>query len=1179
MFTIDFTKPWLYKDIIYFNQGNLSTNNTLRCKLVTGGSDDFTGGSIACTFTTKDSIEISGFGRLVDAKGGIVDIVFPSNALVVGTNKLEVLVNRADGGVAQSPPVMYDIWQGLTTGNGIEAETNYPILIELINSTNEASNKANSAFNKVNSMITDITDAIDNAYRSANDADIATSNANTKIEEVENAKVGMINKVDTEIANMKTQVNASTNTMTSKVDMKIADVDSAISSGTKDLEVKESRRDMDGVEHDTLKLRLESDLKKGKVIEETKEGTYLSFNDTVGGLVSYLEVLGNTVQDVTNLANIISSCIPNGDGTFKMSILSCGENLIPSQNLVINKYYDNNGNMVVSDNDVCDTNYYRINSNSVTLSRKSGNIKKPIKILTYNKDKVFIQRFQSTSLADDAYSVSFNSDVKYIRIGHSINDYDLKLQEGTVATPYTAYQETRCDIKLPCQLEKWDKLYFDKEENAWVVDKKTFKTPFVPTEIFNGVNVRLARMRKVEGMQTVIGKMISNRFVEHNSAIFDKAEYINKFCTLINANYVDVILDCNLHNTLDKAKEYLKDMYVIYESTNPQKIVLPQSEQIKLNSFANKTHIYTISGDVDATVKATVSKSLASTVQANTEEISKINNTIADIQGLKESQDFEYETDKGYLVCKDTQNGVVKDLKLSGRSLVNLIKSKVALPFTKTYTATDSSYISISEFGSTFVIGDYFTFVYDVDVTQFDPSNTGISRVFLQPKITYSDGYVAYKTLQEIKQIGNLSINTFVGCKRDGVSISKIEMGVGASHCTCTVKINSVMLFSSDESQNKLTHFEGIASVGNGNEIEVLSRKEDGNLFDINKFAITSGSGTIDILNGTYSTQANTNNHARIKINVEPNTKYICDCDSGNKPFQFRFRDENQSMITSLTSPRGVNRNYEINTGNNKVIYFELFHSELDSGFSITFSNIYFGKSSGFNGYEPMKQDKKPILFKDADNTWKPVTNLRGIDENNCDVIENESIKIKTIESTINGLENIIIADDTLPNTTMFAIQNYFTNNLIGLQGVGICNSLPYKNIYSKDEVGIFATSSNGTVYIRVNKKSLESFKNEIKLNNIVFITTLNKEKVYEINPIFPNSYENETMISFGSGSIAPHASWKITSSLPNFVQNIEDRVCRLENDAYKVNLANFTVALNMLDMKARLESLEAPIN
>ncbi|GKZ04084.1 hypothetical protein ANS017_26550 [Paraclostridium bifermentans] len=311
MFTIDFTKPWLYKDIIYFNQGNLSTNNTLRCKLITGGSDDFTGGSIACTFTTKDSVEISGFGKLVDAKNGIIDIVFPSNALVVGTNKLEVLVNRVDGGVAQSPPVMYDIWQGLTTGKGIEAETNYPILIELINSANESSNQANATLDRVNAMQTDVTDAIDNAYRSANEADIAASNANTKIEEVEtsklemiekvntsigdmktqvntsvnnklteveNAKAGMISQVNTEISNMKTQVNSSTDTMTSKVDDKIDDVNRAIASGTNDLEVKEARK-----EYSTLNERLEADLKKGKLIEETKEGTYLSFNDTVGG--------------------------------------------------------------------------------------------------------------------------------------------------------------------------------------------------------------------------------------------------------------------------------------------------------------------------------------------------------------------------------------------------------------------------------------------------------------------------------------------------------------------------------------------------------------------------------------------------------------------------------------------------------------------------------------------------------------------------------------------------------------------------------------------------------------------------------------------------------------------------------------------------------------------------------
>lgn len=284
MFTIDFTKPWLYKDITYFNQGNLSTNNTLRCKLVTGGSDDFTGGSIACTFTTKDSVEIDGFGKLIDAKSGIVDIVIPSNALVVGVNKLEILVNRLSGGTAQSPTIKYEVWQGLTTGSGVEAETNYPILIELINSTNEVSNTAKEALNKVNSMKVEMEEIIDFSYRAANNADIAASNANYKIDEV---------------------------------DEKIKDVDRSLAAGTKDLEVKEARKDANGTVHDTLEQRLKSDLIIGDKslkdfvvdmngMKETQDFAYETdkgykvCNDTQTGVVKDLRISGKSLVNVTN---------------------------------------------------------------------------------------------------------------------------------------------------------------------------------------------------------------------------------------------------------------------------------------------------------------------------------------------------------------------------------------------------------------------------------------------------------------------------------------------------------------------------------------------------------------------------------------------------------------------------------------------------------------------------------------------------------------------------------------------------------------------------------------------------------------------------------------------------------------------------------------------------------------
>lgn len=625
MFTIDFTKPWLYKDIIYFNQGNLSTNNTLRCKLVTGGSDDFTGGSIACTFTTKDSIEISGFGKLVDAKNGIIDIVFPSNSLVVGNNKLEVLVNRADGGVAQSPPVMYDIWQGLTTGNGIESETNYPILIELINSVNEASNQANATLDRVNAMQTDVTNAIDNAYRSANEADIATSNANSKIEEMENVKTSMINKVDDSIASIKSEVETAKNEMASKADEKITDVNRAIAAGTKDLEVKEARRDMDGVEHATLKVRLESDLKKGKVIEETKEGTYLSFDDTVGGIVSYLEVLGNTVQDVSNLANIRSSCIPNGDGTFKMSILSCGKNLCNNK-FKFGELSDSNGEEVVYNGNTISSEFSIVKGGSTVIVTSCDNNSTYARMFEYDKNGKVVTSYSISALGSTSKTLNVNTKCIKLKYQGQQSNIKVQLEEGTVSTPYTPYEETRCDIKLPCQLEKVgtvaDILYFDKEENALCVDKNIVNESFIGMETWTKVNADLTNtlLFQTSSIYPKYSKVISNLFSYKSDS-----ELWNTDVEGISVNHTGALQVRILKtkaNDLASFKQYLSaNNLLVKMPSTPKKIVLPLSEQIKLNSFANKTHIYTICGEVDATIKATVSKSMASTVQANTNEI------------------------------------------------------------------------------------------------------------------------------------------------------------------------------------------------------------------------------------------------------------------------------------------------------------------------------------------------------------------------------------------------------------------------------------------------------------------------------------------------------------------------------------------------------------------------------
>lgn len=799
MFTIDFTKPWLYKDIIYFNQGNLSTNNTLRCKLVTGGSDDFTGGSIACRFETKESPEINGLGKLIDAKNGIIDIVFPSNALIVGTNRLEILVNRADGGVAQSPPVMYDIWQGLTTGNGVEAETNYPILIQLINSTNEASNKANSALNKANSMITDITDAIDNAYRSANEADIATSNANAKIEEVETSKLEMIKKVDTSIANIKVETNTAIDNMVSKTDEKITDVNRAIAAGTKDLEVKEARKDANGVVHDTLDQRLKSDL--------------------------------------------------------------------------------------------------------------------------------------------------------------------------------------------------------------------------------------------------IVG---------------------------------------------DKS---LKDFVV-------------------------------------------------------------------DIQGLKESQDFAYETDKGYLVCKDTQNGVVKDLKVYGKSLVNKSYSRISNAQGSSEVVIDNDYITITNpTGYRFFrfITDYdfetskeYTVIFDV-IQNTQPKNSLMIETFDGTGVNSND-------------YSNFKIGINVALLRVSKENSKsIRIACTSASTNSVLKISKkVMILEGDHTQNPPSYFEGIASVGNGNGIEVLSVNQ--NLLDYKDFNFND---KIKLDGETVNIKSSDTSALRKNIFLPPNADLYIKASVVCSDAKVSFRGS--KVLGSA----------------HDIDLFYLHKDRMKQKFTVPSSGIvnlgYFSDPNGQGSisdimisfddvnYIPFKQDKKTILFKDTDNTWKPVTNLRGIDENNCDIIDsvNNKLDVKYIDKIVDGTENITIMK-TKGTNTLFKVE---LNVALKPNAKILCDkykTISYYDNFNNDVVGVSSYDLQSRTYIAISdiSSTVEDFKNKLKINNLNLILEVNNPKSYEINPLFPNSFENETMILIDGGVIDPPANFKITSSLPNFVKNVDTRVKRMENDFYK-----YTVTQNRMQL------------
>lgn len=514
-------------------------------------------------------------------------------------------------------------------------------------------------------------------------------------------------------------------------------------------------------------------------------------------------------------------------------------------------------------------------------------------------------------------------------------------------------------------------------------------------------------------------------------------------------------------------------------------------------------------------------------------------NSLQDVKGVK------YVNDKEYFVASGSKNGVVKDLKINGRSLVNLIKPKVSLPIEKTYTTTDSSYIYVSEFTSSFINGDYYTFMYDVDVTQFTPSDTGVSRVFLQPKITYSDGHVEYKTLKEIKEIGNLSVNTFVNCKRDGFSISKIEMGIGASHCSCKVKVNTVMMFSTDESLNKLTQFVGISNVGNGNEIEVSSVNE--NLFD-GELRVSHLEG------GTYIYREGIANTLSAIVKIVRGGTYSCKCVGGNRNSIAYFKDNPKPGDTPLK--------YGLDTITVDSSGYLVFYMTNQSNVEYP-KNIMINFGSVAKPYVQHKRDKKPILFKDTDGAWKPITELRGIDTNICDNIENGVFnKLLSLETVSDKNTFTLRSQDGGTLTNCFEVNEPLTNcNVSDTNFIGLCDKFKTYNwtgvngLVSSDVEGV-TILSNKKIRFRILKSkanSVEELKSYLINNNFNILRLLENKLTYEVNPLDLQSFENETVILFKYGIVNGSSEFYVDSNLGSITIENMERLSRIENEIYQV--------------------------
>lgn len=568
----------------------------------------------------------------------------------------------------------------------------------------------------------------------------------------------------------------------------------------------------------SLKARLDRDIEKAKQVYVNVEGCHISTDSSVGYLKD-VEILGNTIQDASNLADIRSvGGKVEGQELYEIPVLSCGKNLFDGE-LELGGIFASTGK---DDNSVSAQSWRRtsfISFEGANLTHSLDDVGNKY-LFEYDNKFNFIRY---TSTPDKTHTFNISSETKYVKITYNfIPTKDIQLEEGTVATPYEPYVEDKLTILSPVQLEKVgdvaDRIV--EKNGVWGVEKN------VVDMLLNEANctIRMRNSSEAHPNYALFDFSVTDTksYVKTSELLCDKFNPLpysadrdtcdKEGCWIGSAIFFTVkILKSKLESVnVDGMKKWLKtnNLNLKYLTTQPQFIPLPHDQQVKLRTFTNKTNISFLT-EIEGTIKAQVPKSLGATVNTHTEQISNLNKELDRVKKLEESTVSTVETESDFTTVEATSNGYFEDVKLEGKTLVNLLANKMNVTLTSTNRVITSSFLK-----SLLVDKEYTLFISGVTAASYG-------------------AFISIKYTDETEQVINNKIIDNNLCIRFKISeakeISKLNIaGWGNNPTESNWNINYAILLEGDHTQNPPSYFEGLKSVGDGvDEISVKSVKGD----------------------------------------------------------------------------------------------------------------------------------------------------------------------------------------------------------------------------------------------------------------------------------------------------------------------------------------------------------------
>ena len=513
---------------------------------------------------------------------------------------------------------------------------------------------------------------------------------------------------------------------------------------------------------------------------------------------------------------------------------------------------------------------------------------------------------------------------------------------------------------------------------------------------------------------------------------------------------------------------------------------------------------------------------------------------------------MKYETDKGYLVCKETKNGVIDDLKIEGKTLVNLSQSTVIGLGTSDLIETR---ITPGKPHTIVVFGNY---EGHLNFLGFADSS------HLENRFLSVNGYTV---ILDTFSYSNSTVNKVKFRKQNIITDGEVK----------------ILILEGDHTQNPPSYFEGLMSVGEDvDKIEVLSCNENLVPSDWDYKFQCFGDMKVNQIDTRTFEIVNTNTVDGIVISKNfinkfcYNNKVVFDFYS-NQIGQFYVLDygvsgEGYKPVQGAMVIEGGRNVFVVDVSNaSGRLAFRFNNNTKNSTMIISDFSIKTSENSNNVNHQ---SDKKQILFYNSNGELEPIQELHEWDS-----IEKHSdnkwyYHKRSGKVVLNGSEDENWAMENNTNTIRFVLSNKLINPIIKQNNLDIvCDKFNAKYNFNLDEEGIFINTrdnSANSVYIRLLKTKLSTqdvtgFKQWLQANNVTVVYQLAEEEVYELAPLHLDSYANETLILCNSGVISPKMEFSITSHINELIKSQGERINLLEEKVYKYMIVQNRIQLTSM--------------